>query len=530
MCVYRKGIYMKKIFKIIMVLTLLVTNVTSVYALEEVTDTEVLDDVQLINEDQLDEIETFDLSSVLDTIPSVIELDMLESEALAWSGLYSSVPGDLKDVLIGNLGMTKVSAFADEVKSEVESLLDLSKYSVTTYSHAQSALGSYFFTIKEVYVTVKDLETGIAQSKAVDVTYKNSNNYNSSDYDKARASSAEIEELLHGSSSYGMNLSDFENNDYFSKYENDNVTIEKVNCGLYYEDTLYIQEESVALYFYVNDVLYCSLPIVTTKVRYLLVPSMDMEENLVYLTGLGLDKINEMLEALYGATTDYDLYDRYLSLEGEYSIKTESGPIFDTHLSQLDTYVGSCRFITEMNSSYTVDLMYDASLLGDDSTEDDSADLNITITDGVYLDGDYEGVVITSEDLSLDSTLYQEMHTYLKEKGFPYVLNAYEFSLSEGDISGGVRISFDVGNEYNGKDVFVLHKTQSEEYEEFIVTAANGKITIEVSELSPFMLAVEEVVEITTPNTSDTSVMLFSTSMMLLVASLFVMKRTIVSK
>ena len=97
--------------------------------------------------------------------------------------------------------------------------------------------------------------------------------------------------------------------------------------------------------------------------------------------------------------------------------------------------------------------------------------------------------ILTQEIAENDNT-YIEMKKVLDKKGYGNIIKSYEFKLAEGTINDKISISIPCGTEYNGKKVIVLHKKSDGTYEEFITTIKDGNATIEVTELSPFMVAI----------------------------------------
>lgn len=79
------------------------------------------------------------------------------------------------------------------------------------------------------------------------------------------------------------------------------------------------------------------------------------------------------------------------------------------------------------------------------------------------------------------------------------VVGAYEVRLTS--FSGDLTLSFPVAAEHNGKGFVVVHKTASGRIINYTGTVENGKITIKVTELSPFMIAVLEPQVTSTPGT-----------------------------
>lgn len=103
-----------------------------------------------------------------------------------------------------------------------------------------------------------------------------------------------------------------------------------------------------------------------------------------------------------------------------------------------------------------------------------------------------ENVTLSAETIKNDNSTYKEMQKLLKDKGYTNIFNAYELKLADGKIGkDGLTIRFDLGTENNGKQAIVLHKKHDGTYEEFVKTVENGRISITVSELSPFIIAVK---------------------------------------
>lgn len=97
--------------------------------------------------------------------------------------------------------------------------------------------------------------------------------------------------------------------------------------------------------------------------------------------------------------------------------------------------------------------------------------------------------ILTQEIAKTDNT-YIEMKKILDKKGYSNIIESYEFKLAEGTITDKISISIPCSTKYNGKKVIVLHKKSDGTYEEFITTVKDGSATIEVTELSPFMVAI----------------------------------------
>lgn len=127
------------------------------------------------------------------------------------------------------------------------------------------------------------------------------------------------------------------------------------------------------------------------------------------------------------------------------------------------------------------------------------------VIDNVIINNN-SNIQVTGSNINKDDEIYTEMLNKAKERGFNNVFGSYEFKIVNGKISDKLAITFTLGNEYNGKYALVLHKKADGNYEEFNKTVENGQVTIEVSELSPFMILLSDSQPVNkTPNNAQTS-------------------------
>lgn len=121
-----------------------------------------------------------------------------------------------------------------------------------------------------------------------------------------------------------------------------------------------------------------------------------------------------------------------------------------------------------------------------------------------------------------DNEVYKSMSKELENNGLTNIIGCYELT-AYGTIGNDTKVSFNLGTNYNGKEVQILHKKHDNTYEVFKTKVSEGKATISVSELSPFMIAlsnstetnnnVNEIVN-NAPNNAQTSsldIVLYST-------------------
>ncbi len=89
-----------------------------------------------------------------------------------------------------------------------------------------------------------------------------------------------------------------------------------------------------------------------------------------------------------------------------------------------------------------------------------------------------------------------EMITEVNDAGYTKVLGTYELTLTGAtSLVNPIDITFDLGTEYNTQMAYILHKKADGSYERFEKQIQNGKVTITVSELSPFVVAVKENIQ-----------------------------------
>lgn len=110
------------------------------------------------------------------------------------------------------------------------------------------------------------------------------------------------------------------------------------------------------------------------------------------------------------------------------------------------------------------------------------------IGNNIFVDNLDEGLNITVMEKQ-NATMENE----IKNKGYTNILGSYELKLEGATkLLNPVEITFNIGTEHNGKIVYILHQKQNGSYENFEEKVVNGKVSVTVSELSPFVLALKE--------------------------------------
>jgi hypothetical protein len=138
-----------------------------------------------------------------------------------------------------------------------------------------------------------------------------------------------------------------------------------------------------------------------------------------------------------------------------------------------------------------------------------------TFTQGTLEEKADDTTVIAEGLFTQDARLYiipipegeadrEELESMLSDK---QTAAAFEVHIEPADaFKAPLTLSFQVGAQYNGRSVYILHKLQSGNVEQFTVTVESGEAVITVMELSPFLLTVDPPVSITAAPQSVTVV------------------------
>ena len=89
-----------------------------------------------------------------------------------------------------------------------------------------------------------------------------------------------------------------------------------------------------------------------------------------------------------------------------------------------------------------------------------------------------------------ENKTYVEMVSMLNVDNENMDIYAYDINV-EGQYEGELTLTFEVGKEYNGRKASILHIKKDNTTEKFEAIVENGKVTITVNGLSPFMIAIE---------------------------------------
>ena len=100
-------------------------------------------------------------------------------------------------------------------------------------------------------------------------------------------------------------------------------------------------------------------------------------------------------------------------------------------------------------------------------------------------------VVVNAKEINESNNNYSKIVERAKNNGYNQVYKAFEVKLINGDLKEGIDIIFDLGTENNEKQAIVIHLKADGTYEEFEETVTDGKVSIHVTELSPFLVALK---------------------------------------
>ena len=109
------------------------------------------------------------------------------------------------------------------------------------------------------------------------------------------------------------------------------------------------------------------------------------------------------------------------------------------------------------------------------------------------LQGKFKGT-LKAEEVSKNDLVYGKVEDKLNKNSaddlYMWIGNIY---IENGSFEGNLKLTFNVGEQYNGKNYFVTHmKNENYEFEEFKGIVKDGKIEITVDSLSPFGISITE--------------------------------------
>jgi len=114
------------------------------------------------------------------------------------------------------------------------------------------------------------------------------------------------------------------------------------------------------------------------------------------------------------------------------------------------------------------------------------------------MQGNFSGTIEATE-VEKNDLIYSKVSDELKKHSSDNLyMNISNIYILEGSFEGKLKLTFNVGEQYNGKCYNVVHmKNHDYEFETFEGIVENGKIEIVVDSLSPFGIAIAETKEAT---------------------------------
>lgn len=110
----------------------------------------------------------------------------------------------------------------------------------------------------------------------------------------------------------------------------------------------------------------------------------------------------------------------------------------------------------------------------------------------------YEGATskFSIAKIEKDNVFYNSMKNELDKKSINYdnliYLDIIDVYAEYGDICGETTLTFNIGEQYNGKYYNIVHRVRYNEFENFEGVVENGKIKITTDSLSPFGISIYE--------------------------------------
>ena len=71
------------------------------------------------------------------------------------------------------------------------------------------------------------------------------------------------------------------------------------------------------------------------------------------------------------------------------------------------------------------------------------------------------------------------------------ILGVYDITVS-GTVDGKAQLTFQVGSEYDGRNVIILHFNEDGSYDKYTGTIENGQVTVSVDGFSPYLIALDD--------------------------------------
>ena len=154
------------------------------------------------------------------------------------------------------------------------------------------------------------------------------------------------------------------------------------------------------------------------------------------------------------------------------------------------------------NQEITIPTSSSSSSSGSSSSKKD-----YTIVENVVYADNGENIEIEGKILKDADETYKAMIKMAEDKGYKTLYNMYDFWVKDNkSLNKPVTITFNLGESYNGKMAYIIHKLHDETYQELEAEVVDGKVSITVKELSPFTLSLKDNAVVDNPQTSSMNI------------------------
>lgn len=398
-----------------------------------------------------------DPKEIIALIPNTITLDILESQIFN-SGDYNS--DDYYRLRSEKLLDEKINNILKENNVDLESM------KITCYND----LGLDNETARKCTITLEDKNYKILAEKEIAIKYKNSDKYNNADeqYVMEKLKNVDFNLFL------AKEIRTEDDTDYRKVVqENAKKVINDNNLTVVTRDVAGGGTDVMVVGFrawiYKNDILYAIKDFEYVEGNMIVIPDNIQDTDEAYIS-YALPKIKEWWS--------------------NYTVKS------------VNKITGQ---IKQENDIVSMNIKNDGTFYKITLDDDDWARVVLKkantakVIDHVAISNNF-GVILNGTNLDKNNSIYTEMQDKAKIKGYNNVLYAYELKLSSGSIKDNLTITFSLGTENDGRQAIVLHKKADGSYEEFTKTVKDGKIDVTVSELSPFMIALNDITNNNTTN------------------------------
>ena len=472
---------MKKKFRVLLVMLGLIMPfmATNVYAEEDITQDVTTNDT---NTEENDSEDIFTLEEIISKIPDEYTLDIKEAEAtdMVWADEEHT------------MGWYKIDDELAKKSDEIFKTLDKNNDGIITVKE-----GNQEFTMHTLSISMDGFHQAHFllgnEEKKIKITYCNTKDYNEEDAKEiqAKLSKIDLNNIIAteiNSTNAPTNSGDSE--EYIKKVVENGFNDDKVKVVVYSGTRSDIYNFGFArkdVLIFKNDILYAETKFNSFYMPQLTIPAnINEDEYANYAMPLIKKYVDQNWSEYYnGEITSFEKVDDF-------------GKLIKDEISTFDIGYNNVENVYKVKFANASDdfIIY----LKQDGVK--------SVVKSVYFD-EIDGVDLSGTTIDESSSIYSELKDKMQEKGYENIFGAFELKVVTGDITGGLTLTFNVGSEHNGKKAFVLHQKHDGTIEEFTGIVADGKIKVTVNELSPFMVALGDVVEeestetVTTTSTSN---------------------------